>query len=177
MPIQRAKPKLTDIRGGTPLTSSSSIVTSQLPAGTILKHQKVTWNDITQSQSDSFTDITNGTLSYTPVSASSTLRITANIYVYFGQGSSTTVGGAIRLVHDGTALNSPGSQQYYKSAGSGTAILQVPHLHIEYVSAGSTSARTIKVQARCYAGSNAAEFVINKLNQFYSNIEVLEIAG
>ena len=176
MPIQRAKPKLTDIRGGTPLTATSSIAASQLPAGTILKHQKVTWTTQTQTQNTSFTDVTDGTLSFTPTSASSTLRITSLLHVYLGKGSSTDVGGAFCVVHNGTILEEPHAEQYRKVAGSGTAIFQLPHNFTSYVSAGNTNARTIKVQGRCLYG--ASEFLVNKGgNHYTSHIEVLEIAG
>ena len=37
MPIQRARPKLTDLRGGTPLTSFSGLASSDLPAGSVLQ--------------------------------------------------------------------------------------------------------------------------------------------
>ena len=145
--------------------------------GTILKFQKVTFTTEFQTQNDSFTDITNATLSYTPIASDSTLRITTLFHIYLGQGSSATVGGAFQIVHDGSALEAPANQQFYKSAGSGTAILQVPHYFTNYVSAGSTSARTIKAQGRCYAGSNAAEFLVNKGSAYTSHIEVLEIGA
>tara|TARA_B100000886_G_C20420154_1_gene491138 strand:+ start:1086 stop:1607 length:522 start_codon:yes stop_codon:yes gene_type:complete len=145
--------------------------------GKILKFEKVTFTAEFQTQNDSFTDITNATLSFTPTSASSTLRITTLFHVYLGQGGSTTVGAAFQIVHDGSALEAPNNQQMYKSAGSGTAILQIPFVFTNYVSASSTSARTIKAQGRCYAGSNAAEYIINKGSAYTSHIEVLEIGA
>lgn len=146
-------------------------------AGKFLKFQKVTFTAEFQTQNDSFTDITNATMSYTPIASDSTLRITTLFHIYLGQGSSNTVGGAFQIVHDGSALEAPANQQFYKSAGSGTQILQVPFVFTNYVSSGSTSARTIKAQGRCYAGSNAAEFLINKGSAYTSHIEVLEIGS
>ena len=157
---------------------NNSVTNAKLATGAggkILKFQKVTFTAEFQTQNDSFTDITNATLSFTPTASDSTLRITSMLHIYLGQGSSATVGGAFQIVHDGTALETPNNQQYYKSAGSGTAIFQLPHYFTSYVSAGSTSARTIKAQGRCYAGSNAAEFLVNKGSAYTSHIEVLEI--
>ena len=168
MPIQRVKPRFTDVK-------NVSIATSSLPAGTILKHQKVTWTTQTQTGNTSFTDITDATLSFTPISASSTLRITSLLHVYLGKGSSTDVGGAFCAVHNGTILEEPHTEQYRKVAGSGTAIFQLPHNFTSYVSAGNTNARTIKVQGRCLYG--ASEFLVNKGGNYTSHIEVLEIAG
>ena len=146
-------------------------------AGTILKFQKVTWTSEFQTQNATFTDVTNGTLSFTPTSASSTLRITSLLHIYLGQGGSATVGGAFQIVHNSSALEAPDNQQYYKSAGSGTAIYQFAHSFTNYVSSSNTNARTIKLQGRCYAGSNSAEFLVNKGSAYTSHIEVLEIAG
>ena len=165
------------ISSGGVVTFSQKPVFSAGGAGKILKFEKVTFTAEFQTQNDSFTDITNATLSFTPTASDSTLRITSMLHIYLGQGSSATVGGAFQIVHDGTALEAPANQQYYKSAGSGTAILQVPHYFTNYVSAGSTSARTIKAQGRCYAGSSAAEFIINKGGAYTSHIEVLEIGA
>ena len=79
MPIQRAKPKLTDIRGGTPLTTSSTLTTSNMPAGSIVQVQNVKTNTKTTTTSDSMGDVSNLTLSFTPLFASSTLKITASV--------------------------------------------------------------------------------------------------
>ena len=165
------------ISSGGVVTFSQKPVFSSGGGGKILKFQKVTFTAEFQTQNDSFTDITNATLSFTPTASDSTLRITSMLHIYLGQGSSTTVGGAFQIVHDGTALEAPANQQYYKSAGSGTQIFQLPHYFTNYVSAGSTSARTIKAQGRCYAGSNAAEFLVNKGGAYTSHIEVLEIGA
>jgi|TARA_B110000444_G_scaffold8834_1_gene7702 hypothetical protein len=171
MPIQRAKPRLVDL-DQTPLTSVAS---SDLPAGSILKFQKVTWTTQTQVTAQTFTDVTGGTFSFTPVSASSTLRITSLLHIYLGKGGSTEVGGSFQVVHNGSALEAPGTEQYRKVAGSGTAIFQLPHNFSNYVASGNTNARTIKVQGKALLGSS--EFLVNKGGSYTSHIEVLEIAG
>tara|TARA_B100000941_G_scaffold208302_1_gene152409 strand:- start:634 stop:1170 length:537 start_codon:yes stop_codon:yes gene_type:complete len=75
MPIQRARPKLTDIRGGTPLTSSSSIITSQLPAGTILQVKSIEFSSDQALANDITTFSNAGSLSIDPRSTSSKIFI------------------------------------------------------------------------------------------------------
>ena len=157
------------------LTANYAFTGSITGAGIILKHQKVTWTTQTQVTSQSFTDVTDGTFSFTPSSASSTLRITSLLHIYLGKGSSPEVGGSFQVVHNGSALEGPGTEQYRKYSASGTAILQVPHNFTHYVASGNTSARTIKVQGRALL--SASEFLVNKGGSYTSHIEVLEIAG
>lgn len=152
-----------------------TLTANKMPTGSIIKHQKVTWASEFQTQSTSFTDVTSGTLDYTPVSANSILRITSLLHIYLGKGSSTDVGGAFCVVHNGTILEEPHTEQYRKVAGSGTAIFQLPHNFTNYVSSGNTNSRTIKVQGRCLYGGS--EFLVNKGSNYTSHIEILEIAG
>lgn len=156
--------------GGQPIIPSS-----KMPSNTILQVKKVTWSNETQDTTQSFTDITNGTLSFTPLSANSTLKITAFLHIYLGKGGSTEVGGSFQIVHNGVALEAPDTEQYRKVAGSGTAIFQLPHVFSNYVAAGNTNARTIKVQGR--SKLSASEYLVNKGSAYTSHIEVMEIAG
>lgn len=148
---------------------------SAMPSDTILQVKKVTWTTETQNTTTSFADVTNGTFSFTPLSASSTLKITAFLHIYLGKGSSTEVGGSFQIVHNGVALEAPDTEQYRKVAASGTAIFQLPHSFSNYVTAGNTNARTIKVQGR--AKLSASEFLVNKGGAYTSHIEVMEIKG
>ena len=178
MPIQRAKPKLTDIRGGTPLTSSSSIITSQLPAGSIIQVQHVKTNTRTTTTSSSMGDVTNLTLSFTPLLASSTLKITAAVAWKQQQTSQNYAGGSYMIVHDGTAIESTTPDQYeHFNQAHGGSVTEINNylrsIKIAFVSASSTNARTIKVQSRSYS-SNAS---INWTTSFYSYLIVEEIKG
>ena len=142
-------------------------------AGTILQVKKVTWTAEFQSTSTSFTDITPATLSFTPVSASSTLKISCFFHIYLGKGGSTNVGGSFQILHNGSAIEAPDTEQYKKQAGSGTAINQLPHSFSNYVASGNTNARTIKAQGKClFSGS---EFLVNKGGTYTSHIEVMEV--
>ena len=76
MPIQRARPKLTDIRGGTPLTSFSGLASSDLPAGTVV--QVLAQQDSTESSTAGTTYIDTGsTITITPKFSNSLIVMTA----------------------------------------------------------------------------------------------------
>ena len=178
MPIQRARPKLTDLRGGTPLTASSSIATSQLPAGSIIQVQHVKTNTKTTTTSSSMGDVTNLTLSFTPLLASSTLKITASVAWKQQQTSQNYAGGSYMIVHDGTAIESTTPDQYeHFNQAHGGSVTEINNylrsIKIAFVSASNTNARTIKVQSRSYS-SNAS---INWTTSFYSYLIVEEIKG
>ena len=84
MPIQRAKPRLVDL-DQTPLTSSSSITTSQLPAGSVVQIQHYTkYNG--DGVGSSYTSVSSTTLAasevavtITPVFSSSKILIHVGI--------------------------------------------------------------------------------------------------
>mgnify|MGYP003141522330 CR=1 FL=1 len=177
MPIQRAKPKLTDIRGGTPLTSSSSIITSQLPAGSIIQVQHVKTNTKTTTTSSSMGDVTNLTLSFTPLLASSTLKITAAVAWKQNKTSQDYAGGSYMIVHDGSAIEGTTPDQYEhfnQVVGGNTEINNYTRsVKIGFITASNTNARTIKVQSRSYS-SDAS---INWTTSFYSYLIVEEIKG
>ena len=143
--------------------------------GKILKFQKATWTAQFDTGSQTFTDITQATLSFTPTMANSTLKITAFFHVYLGKGGSEDVGGAFQMLHNGSVVEATYQEQYRKKAGSGTAILQLPHVFSNYVASGNTNARTIKAQTRCMLGSS--EVLVNKGGNYTSHIEVLEIGA
>ena len=178
MPIQRARPKLTDLRGGTPLTSSSSIITSQLPAGSIIQVQHVKTNTKTTTTSSSMGDVTNLTLSFTPLFASSTLKVTASVAWKQQQTSQNYAGGSYMIVHDGSAVEGTTPDQYeHFNQAHGGSVTEINNylrsIKIAFVSASNTNARTIKVQSRSYS-SNAS---INWTTSFYSYLIVEEIKG
>ena len=178
MPIQRARPKLTDLRGGTPLTASSSIATSQLPAGSIIQVQHVKTNTKTTTTSSSMGDVTNLTLSFTPLFASSTLKVTASVAWKQQQTSQNYAGGSYMIVHDGSAVEGTTPDQYeHFNQAHGGSVTEINNylrsIKIAFVSASNTNARTIKVQSRSYS-SNAS---INWTTSFYSYLIVEEIKG
>ena len=178
MPIQRARPKLTDLRGGTPLTASSSIATSQLPAGSIIQVQHVKTNTKTTTTSSSMGDVTNLTLSFTPLFASSTLKITASVAWKQNKTSQDYAGGSYMIVHDGSAIEGTTPDQYeHFNQAHGGSVSEINNylrsVKIGFIAASNTNARTIKVQSRSY-NSDAS---INWTTSFYSYLIVEEIKG
>ena len=67
------------VQGSSFLTTSSTLATSNMPAGSIVQVQNVKTNTKTTTTSSSMGDVTNLTLSFTPLFASSTLKITASV--------------------------------------------------------------------------------------------------
>ena len=158
-----------------PIGKIPTITAAKMPTDSILQVKKVTWTSEFQSGSTTFVDISNGTFSFTPLSASSTLKITPFLHIYLGRGGSTYVGGAFQILHNGSAIEVPYQEQYRKVAGSSTAIFQLPHSFSNYVASANTNARTIKVQGKC--GYSSSEFLVNKGGNYTSHIEVMEIKG
>jgi len=162
-------------QGTIPIAKIPTITAAKMPSDTILQVKKVTWTSQTQITTQTFTDVVDGTFSFTPLSASSTLKITPFLHIYLGKGGSTEVGGAFQIVHNGSVIEAPYQEQYRKKAGSGTAIFQLPHSFSHYVASANTNARVIKAQGRClFTGS---EWLVNKGTNYTSHIEVMEIAG
>ena len=98
MPIQRVKPKLTDLRGGTPLTS---VGFSDLPAGSVV--QTVTARNATQTNntsSNSFVDITPSQISVTTKRANSSFLYQACL-----SAESDVAGGFYSFIHPVYTLN------------------------------------------------------------------------
>tara|TARA_R110001632_G_scaffold211188_1_gene336579 strand:- start:686 stop:1180 length:495 start_codon:yes stop_codon:yes gene_type:complete len=156
-------------------TGQGVLPTTSMPTGSVLQVKKVTWTSQTQITTQTFTDVVDGTFSFTPLSASSTLKISPFLHIYLGKGGSTEVGGAFQIVHNGSVIEVPNQEQYRKVAGSGTAIFQLPHSFSHYVASANTNARVIKAQGRCLL--SGSEWLVNKGTNYTSHIEVMEIKG
>ena len=162
-------------QGTIPIANIPTITSAKMPSDTILQVKKVTWTAQFTTAATTYTDITQATLNFTPIVANSTLKITAFFHAYFGKGSSEETGGAFQMLHNGSVVEATYQEEYRKKAGSGTAILQLPHVFSNYVASGNTNARTIKAQTRCMLG--ASEMFVNKGGNYTSHIEVMEIKG
>ena len=162
-------------QGTIPIASIPTITAAKMPTDSILQVKKVTWTAQTQITTQTFTDVVDGTFSFTPLSASSTLKISPFLHIYLGRGGSTEVGGAFQMVHNGSVIEAPNVEQYRKVAAEGTAIYQLPHSFTHYVASGNTNARVIKAQGRCLL--TTSEWLVNKNAEYTSHIEVMEIAG
>ena len=86
------------------LVQGSSFLTS-MPAGSIIQVQHVKTNTKTTTTSGTMGDATNLTLSFTPLSASSTLKITALVSFKQQKTSANYAGGSYTILHDGSILD------------------------------------------------------------------------
>jgi len=158
-------------------TVGSSVV---FPAGHLIQKVSTKFNTAFTSSSQSFTDVTGASITFTPKSASSLLYIMFNCSMnVYTSGTNTNAGGIVRIVHDGSALDyhSSGNYEYYfqNDAGAGTGPNNYTRqVKIATVAAGNTNARVIKVEGRMYASPTVA-MRINQASYYYSYFVVEEI--
>ena len=160
------------------LKTTSTLTTSNMPAGSIVQVQNVKTNTKTTTTSDSMGDVSNLTLSFTPLFASSTLKITASVQFKNQRTSANYAGGSYMIVHDGSAIEgaTPDSYEHFNQAHGGSVTESNNYTRSSktaFIAASNTNARTIKVQIRSYS-SNAS---INWTTSFYSYLIVEEIKG
>lgn len=159
------------------LVQGSSFLTS-MPAGSIIQVQHVKTNTKTTTTSGTMGDATNLTLSFTPLSASSTLKITALVSFKQQKTSSSHAGGSYTILHDGSILDAnPAEYEHFSEVNGGGATEINNYMRsskVAFVSASNTNARTIKVQLKSFSSSSAT---INWASSFYSFIVVEEIKG
>tara|TARA_B100000035_G_scaffold268760_1_gene242330 strand:- start:455 stop:970 length:516 start_codon:yes stop_codon:yes gene_type:complete len=148
--------------------------------GTLVQRQSTKSSTEYTNSTQTFSDVTGTSLTFTPKFASSLLLIkyyySINVYT---SGTNTNAGGMVRLVHDGTSLDYTGGnyEHYYQNdAGSGTGPNSYARaVKLSEVSATNTNARVIKAQARIYASPTVA-IRINQGNHYTSYLVVEEIA-
>ena len=156
------------------IDASAGLIT---PAGHVIQKVYNTWNTASTNSTTSFTDVTDSSLSFTPKLSTSRLFITAH-YLFNPYSSAYYTGGMVRIVHDGTALDyiSGTYETYTQQISSGSsANLYVRQSRAITVAAGSTNARTIKLQMAKY-GSSTTAVRFNTDSTYYSTIIVEEIA-
>tara|TARA_B100000965_G_C19415553_1_gene679749 strand:+ start:255 stop:788 length:534 start_codon:yes stop_codon:yes gene_type:complete len=177
MALTRVKkvPTANLVQGSSFLTS---VATSDMPAGSIIQIQHVKTNTKTTTSSGTMGDATNLTLSFTPLLASSTLKITAHCATKQQKTSSNYAGGSFTILHNGSILDAnPDSYEQFTQAHGGSVTEINNYLRsskVAFVSASNTSARTIKIQLKSYGSS---DFSINWTTSFYSYLIVEEIKG
>lgn len=116
--------------------------------GKVLQHVTDIVNTTQSTTSTSLTDITGLSISFTPISASSTLvcSLTGAAVIFNTSLANTDARiGDIAINHDGTQYKSRVGRFMASSSTSG-ASSQIPFTILVAVSSGSTSARTIKGQ-------------------------------
>ena len=159
-------------------TNLPTIDHAKMPAGSIIKVQHVKTNTKTTTSSSTMGDATNLTLSFTPLFADSTLKITAAVAFKNQRTSANYAGGAYAIVHDGTVVDGTPAEYEHFNQFTGGSVTEANNYSrsakVGFVAASNTNARTIKVQLRSYSSSSVS---INWTSSFYSFIVVEEIAG
>jgi len=180
MALTRVKkvPTANLVQGSSFLTSDSSLAAAKFPSGSIIQTQHVKTNTKTTTTSASMGDVTNLTLSFTPLLASSTLKITALVAFKNQKTSANYAGGSYHIVHDGTHVDAnPESYEHFNQAHGGSVTESNNYSRSAksvFVAASNTNARTIKVQIKSYSSTSVS---INWDGSFYSFIVVEEIKG
>ena len=159
-------------------TNLPTIDHDKMPAGSIIKVQHVKTNTKTTTTSASMGDVTNLTLSFTPLFADSTLKITAAVAFKNQRTSANYAGGSYHIVHDGTHVDATPAEYEHFNQFHGGSVTEANNYSrsakVGFVAASNTNARTIKVQLRSYSSSSVS---INWTSSFYSFIVVEEIKG
>ena len=150
---------------------------SDAPKGSILKFAHA---DSGSSQdlgsTYSWADLTNLSINYTPVSASSELYITADIMAYYRGNSSYYGFMRLRLAHDGNTVNGESWYEYRNYGGTSSYTMYSGLTHfVGTYNASNTNARIIKVQAMNENNSSAGLIINNYAGISY--LSVWEVAG
>jgi hypothetical protein len=130
-------------------------------SGTFPKLSFVTPSSNFSSSSTSYTDVTGYTITITPVSATNTIQVTANLAVQIGTSSNTE----FRILVDGVAQGGRIEAPLEATEGSITVI--------SYVSNLAASAKICKLQMRAAGGVSTT--VYGSSSGYVSNFGVLEI--
>jgi hypothetical protein len=142
-------------------------------AGSVVQVYRHVFTTKTTNQADyTFAEAAGSSFSFTPKFSNSQLIIQAEAMYYLYQNNNY-IGGAIRIVHDGTALSNS-SLDNYAYVLQGTPMWDYNTTNKSWsVSAGSTNARQISLQFAPYGGT---DMDINNFSESSSSITVYEIA-
>tara|TARA_B100000963_G_scaffold189188_1_gene164617 strand:+ start:199 stop:684 length:486 start_codon:yes stop_codon:yes gene_type:complete len=149
-----------------------------MKAGTVIQTVIHDFQDETINTTDSDVDFTGSSFNFTPKLSSSLLIISYNVQVQTNIDSADGNGCTIHIVHDGSNVSAAGADfEIYQRASSGGNHNFYSRFSREVsVSAGSTSARVIKLAGRPNLVSNSGRIRVNAGgNLFNSSIKVQEI--
>jgi len=165
------------IPSGQTLQLTDNLRYEDMPVGSVLQVATTMWNSETQSTSQSFTDVADSSISFTPKLATSKLVISASHQFQIYSTSSYYAGGMTRIVHDGTALDfqSQTYECYDEDYGLSSGTNTHDRVHrMATVSAGSTNARVIKLQLAKYSATTV-HVSVNQGAYFHAVLKVEEI--
>ena len=145
--------------------------------GSVIQFVSHRWNDVTDTTSASYVDVTGSSFNFTPKLATSKLYIQASCSMTLTRSDAAHYS-AFKIVHDGTDIEAPGDRfEVGMSATGATALNIYQRVHkTGYIDASNTNTRAIKLQVALNATTNSAQTRFNVNSYFYSYIDVMEIA-
>lgn len=145
--------------------------------GHVIQFVSHRWNDVTDTTSASYVDVTGSSFNFTPKLATSKLYIQASCSMTLTRSDAAHYS-AFKIVHDGTDIEAPGDRFEVGQSTTGTTALNIyQRVHkTGYIDASNTNARAIKLQVALNATTNSAQTRFNVNSYFYSYIDVMEIA-
>ena len=155
------------------------LVTADLPAGSVLQvvENRQTYSGQTSITSSGYVDVTGLTVSITPTSASSKIKLTFTYQCGVFNSGSGNAYGAIQLLRGATAIFFPAQPQNLYVEGAGSSNMQWRNYQTLVVldSPNTTSEVTYKLQAKLSSGGS------DQINFHYdgspSSVLLEEIAG
>ena len=162
-------------RTGNTINVESGQILSQ--PGAVIQFVSHRWNDLTDTTSASYVDVTGSSFNFTPKLATSKLYIQASCSMTLTRSNAAHYT-AYKIVHDGTDIEAPGDRYEIGMSATGASALNIyTRIHkTGYVNASNTNARAIKLQVALNANADSGQVRFNVNNYFYSYIDVMEIA-
>jgi len=165
------------------VTSSGTV---QMPAGHVIQFIDTTFTTLTAVSSDTYTTISDGTVTITPKFSNSKIMIMVCLNVMVNDGNTNYVFGGFQFKRGSTVItqnhtDNSGPYEIGLNVGGGSSAqlsTRVPYNIID--SPNSTSATTYSIEGRCYNYSNVAGTIT--VNEFGGNtggqstIHAMEVA-
>jgi hypothetical protein len=167
---------------GNLLTSNGTAWVSSAPpaSGKVLQVVSTTFSDASNIASTSYTDVSGGSLSITPTSATSKILVIVNITCQIRYDATGHQQGDLQLLRAGSSIREFGRVilDYYIPYSS-TALLIGGMPCFSYLdSPATTSATTYSMKARCLTTSSTGRITINEAGSgSHSTITLMEIAA
>ena len=161
--------------GADAVVTDGVIVSSALPAGSILQVVSTTKTDTFSTTSTSFTDVTGLSASITPSSTSSKILVLVDISRAGNTSSSYDI--RFNLLRNATIIGVDGSSTATSGiyANDGTASLAASLSFSD--SPATTSTTTYKIQAQVTGGTGFINRNASGTNSYSSTITLMEVAG
>lgn len=149
-------------------------------SGKVLQVVSTTFSDASNIASTSYTDVSGGSLSITPTSATSKILVIVNITCQIRYDATGHQQGDLQLLRAGSSIREFGRVILdYNIPFSSTALLIGGMPCFSYLdSPATTSATTYSMKARCLTTSSTGRITINEAGSgSHSTITLMEIAA